>query len=95
MKSALVGTEIVERIADREGVDPMDLDARLHDSIDTDALEAITNGTGGRQTQANLRVAFTYHGYAVTVDGNKEVLIDEHSTGVETDELPREGRADN
>lgn len=77
MKSALVGTEIVERIANREGVDPMDLDARLYDSIDTDALEAITNGIANQQTQANLRVAFTYHGYAVTVDGSERITIDE------------------
>ena len=45
MESTLVGTEIVERIAAREGVDPVDFDVRLYDMIDPDALEAFTNGT--------------------------------------------------
>lgn len=77
MESTLVGTEIVEQIADREGVDPVDLDVRLYDVIDADALEALMNGTGDRQPQANLRVEFTYCGYAVTVGKNGRISIDE------------------
>lgn len=91
MKSTPVGTEIVERIAARDGVDPIDFDVLLYDVIDADALEALTGGTGDRQSRANLRVSFTYHGYAVTVDGNGEVSIDEHATEAETDELSRGG----
>ncbi|WP_247000871.1 HalOD1 output domain-containing protein [Halosolutus gelatinilyticus] len=89
MKSPLVGAEIVEQIAEREGVDPIDLDVLLYDVIDPDALEALTNGTGDRQTQAILRVEFTYYGYAVTVDGNGKVSIDEQPTEAKTDESSR------
>lgn len=77
MESTLVGTEIVEQIAACEGVDPVDLDVRLYDRIDLDALEALTTGTSDQQLQANLRVEFTYHGYVVTVDGSGRIIIDE------------------
>ena len=50
VESTLVGTDIVERIADCEGIDPVDLDVLLYDVIDPDALEALTNGTGKRQS---------------------------------------------
>ncbi|UHQ98689.1 hypothetical protein HYG81_22235 (plasmid) [Natrinema zhouii] len=69
MESTLVGTEIVEQIAAREGVDPADLGVRLYDIIDSDALEALTNGTSVQQLQANLRVEFTYYGYVVPSTG--------------------------
>lgn len=77
MESTLVGTEIVEQIAAREGVDPVDLNVRLYDIINPDALEALTNGTIDQQLQANLRVEFTYHGYVVTVDRSGRIIIDE------------------
>ena len=89
MKSPRIGTEIVERIADREGVDPVDLDVLLYDVIDPDALDALTNGTGDRQPQATLRVEFTYYGYPVTVRENGRVIIDEQPVGANTDESSR------
>lgn len=91
MESTSVGTEIVERIAAREGVDPVDLDVLLYEVIDADALEALTNDTGDHQTQATLRVEFTYNGYAVTVGGRGRVIIDEQPTEAETDESVRGG----
>lgn len=86
MESTLVGTEIVERIADRAGVDPEDLDVLLYDVIDPDALEALTNGAGDRRPQASLRVEFTYYGYTVTVDENGRILIDEQPSEAKTDD---------
>lgn len=94
MEESLVGIEIAERIADREGVDPVDLDVPLYEVIDPDALEALTNATGDRQPQTNLRVEFSYSGYAVTVDGSGKIRIDEQpmetkqgeSVGVATDD---------
>lgn len=76
----MIGSEIVERIADREGVDPVDLDALLYDVIDPDALEALISNTGDRHPQSNPRVEFTYYGYAVTVDANERIIIDEQPT---------------
>lgn len=71
-----VGTTVVEEIAAREGVDPMELDVLLHDVIDADALETLTNGTDRRET-TTLRVTFPYHGYTVTVDGTGAVTVEE------------------
>lgn len=87
MKQAQVGVDIVERIADRQGVDPLDLDVPLYEVVDADALEALTNGTMDSRSGANLRVEFTYYGYAVTVNGDGTVAIDEGSPG--TDEASR------
>ncbi|QLG60741.1 HalOD1 output domain-containing protein [Halorarum salinum] len=94
MESVRVSTEIVERIATREGVDPVDLDVPLYEAIDTDALEALTNGPGDRHPRAHLRVRFAFYGYAVTVDGSGSVFIDEQPPGAETDESSREEPVD-
>jgi len=72
-----VGTTVVEEIAAREGVDPVELDVLLHDVIDADALEALANGTDHRQETTPLRVTFSYHGYTVTVDGTGAVTVAE------------------
>lgn len=85
METTLVGTEIVERVADREGVDPVDLNVLLYDVIDADALETLSN-TSDRQPQANLCIEFTYHGYAVTVVGSGKIIIDKQPMEAETDE---------
>lgn len=94
MESTPVGAEVVERVAARERVDPVDLDVRLYDAIDADALEALTNRTGDGQVRSNVRVEFSYHGYAVTVDGNGRVIVDEQPVHAEADEPSMEGVVD-
>lgn len=71
-----VGTTIAERIAAREGVDPVELAVPLYEVVETDALEALVNRTDGRQSQNDLSVGFSYLGYAVTVHGSGGVTID-------------------
>lgn len=68
------GTEIVEQVAEREGVDPLNLDVKLYEVIDADALEALTNSTGDRP--GSVRIQFSYVGYSITVDGDG-VTVDE------------------
>ena len=94
MESTLVGTEIVERIADREGVDPEDLDVLLYDVINVDALEALASGTNNRQPQTNLSFEFKYCGYTVTVGDNGRINIDEQPPQAETDKSARGGLVD-
>jgi hypothetical protein len=65
--------EIVERIAALEGIDPLDLEDRLYDVIDVDALAALTAG----DRQSTSRVEFTYYGYTVAVDGTGSVSVDD------------------
>ena len=66
---------IVERIAEREGVDPIELSPPLHDVVDTEALESLF--ASDAPTGANASVTFTYRGYTVRVDGSGAVHVDE------------------
>jgi len=59
---------ILSRVAEREGVDELDLDPPLFDVIDPDALESLFRGTRGM-------VRFEYHGYDVTVDHQGRVDV--------------------
>lgn len=75
MSSASLGTTIVERIADRESVDPLDLDQRLYDVVDVEALEEVVNSTNGDSPERDVTVSFTFNGYIVTVESGGEVSI--------------------
>lgn len=77
MDSAPVVTKIVAQIADREGVCPIDLDPPLHDAINTDALEALTDGSWSRQYGSYPGVEFLYCGYLVTVDRTGRVIVND------------------
>ena len=59
---------ILSRIADHEGVEPETLDPPLYRVIDPEALEELFRDTTGR-------VAFSYHGYDVTVDDEGFVVV--------------------
>ncbi len=65
-----VSDAVVRAVAGAEGVDPVDLDVRLYDVLDPDALDRLFRGdsTVGR-------VEFTYTGYEVAVhaDGRLEL----------------------
>lgn len=68
---------IVDRIAEREGIDATDLDSRLYDVVDVDALEALVASVRDRPGHVDLRVTFTFHGYVVNVEGSGDVVIEE------------------
>lgn len=71
---------IVWEISDREGVAPEDLETPLYEVVDPDALEALLTGTRSRQDCPNPVVEFEYLGYAVTIDGTRNVTISGHSS---------------
>lgn len=66
-----VSTDVVVAIAEREGVDPVDLDDRLHDWIDPDALDAVV------ATMNHGHVTFEVADHRVRVRSNGRVLVDE------------------
>ena len=76
-KGRPVGTTVVEEIAAREGIKPVELDVVLHDVIDADALETLTDATDSREESTPLEVTFPYHGYTVTVDETGAVTVEE------------------
>lgn len=65
---------IVEKVAEREGVDPADLGPPLHDAIDTDALNRVFTPTEGAVRDTG-RLSFEYYGYKVTVRADGDVSV--------------------
>lgn len=57
---------ILEKIAVREGADPVDLDFRLYDAIEVDALDRLITHQSD-EGEAEVTIAFTVDGYRVTV----------------------------
>lgn len=70
---------IVSAVADREGVDPLDLETPLNEAVDTGVLEALDRGTGDRQDGPYPLVEFVYYGYTVGIDGTGNVTITERT----------------
>ena len=67
-----VTVQIVSAIAEREGIDPMNLEPPLYDAIDPDALTAITDA----DPAVELTLSFNYAGYRVTVIADNEVVVE-------------------
>jgi hypothetical protein len=65
---------IVHAVADTLGVDPVDLDDRISDCIDPDALDRLFRpGTDG--TDPDGLVVFSMAGCRIEVEGNRSVLV--------------------
>lgn len=69
-----VSVRIVEAVAERNAVDPTDLEPRLHDVIDPDALDTLFPSSGGSDSPS-ATVEFTYAGCSITVDGSGRVDV--------------------
>lgn len=66
---------VIETIAAREGVDPIDLDEPLYTAIDTDALDALVEAADPDAGRSPVHVEFRYHGYDVTVTADGDVHL--------------------
>ena len=60
--------EVLQVVADREGVDPSELPVPLNDVVDPDALNAVLES-------GDAHVTFEYYGYRITVDSEAEVDV--------------------
>lgn len=69
-----VSDEVVEKVAEVEDVDPLELTPPLYDVIDPDALDKLfaSMPTAGRMEG---QVTFSYNGYEVTVCGDGHVFV--------------------
>ena len=61
---------VVEAVAAREGIDPMDIDVPLYYSVDPDALDRLV-----RSSHSALSVNFTDHDYEVAVSSDGSVDV--------------------
>jgi len=67
-----VSTSVVVAVADADGVDPVEMDERLHDWVDPDALDAVV----GSMDSGAVEFEMADHRVRVRADGH--VLIDGH-----------------
>ena len=70
---------VVEALAAVENVEPDELDLRLYDSVDGDALDRLYGVTA--EKDAHLRVTFTIADYEVTVHDDGRVAVRERTDG--------------
>lgn len=71
-----VAIEVVEKVAEAEGIDPVELTSPLYEVIDPDALNNIFAATPTAD-RVDGQVTFPYHGYEVTVRSDGSVSVDE------------------
>ena len=64
--------QIVDAVAEVEGVEPITLDPPLAEVVDPDAVEALVEDS----TASDLEVRFVYRGHDVVVDASGHVQID-------------------
>ena len=69
---------IVEAVSEVSGVEPCQLDTRLYDVVDPDALERIVRSGG-----PDVQVSFRFGAYRVSVFGDGEITVTEASVGSE------------
>lgn len=66
---------VLSEIAEREGVDPLDLEPPLYDALDKRTVDALVEGEPSRRDSRSPGVEFTYSGYSVTVDDSGAVTV--------------------
>lgn len=80
--------ETLREIADREGIDPLDLETPLYEVIDADILESLTDDAEHRQDGSFPPIDFVYYGYTVKIDSEGNIDISEQTST--TDGFSRE-----
>lgn len=78
--AAPVSIRVVEAVAEREGIDPLELSPPLHDAIDPTALDALFESTGSGPRTAGT-VSFTYRGYRVHVESDGRITLETEDEG--------------
>lgn len=73
----LVSTLVIRKVAEREGVDPVDLDQQLDDTVNTEALDQLFAPKPTGIPRKGGTVEFTYCGYHATIESPRSVLIEQ------------------
>jgi hypothetical protein len=66
---------IVEVVAEREGVDAVDLDPPLFEVLDGDLLNSLLESNANSGQGASLELSFEYQGYDVHVSAGGSVRV--------------------
>lgn len=65
-------SEIVDAVANANGVDPTDLDYSLQEHVDTDAIRLLS-----RQKDSSWSLSFELPDHVVTVTSDRAILVNE------------------
>lgn len=81
-ESQPVCVSIIRAVASVSDVDPLSLQPRLYDVIDSDALETLL---AADPTDRSVQVTFSFGAYEVTVTNDGEIVVreDEYATAYE------------
>lgn len=76
-----LSVKVVRKVAEKDGVDPTELDAPLYDVINPEALDELFEPRRNGERRAGT-VEFTYHGYEIVVehgddDGGPTITLEE------------------
>lgn len=67
--------DIVSSVANANGVDPIELEPRLNDVVDSDALERLFSDRANGAPRSGGRVVFTLCGCEVTIQSDESVEV--------------------
>lgn len=67
--------QIVQAVADAKGIEPMDLEERLYDVVDPDAVYSLFSGRSGHEGPSKGEVSFTLARCEVTVDHDLSIHV--------------------
>lgn len=67
--------KIVTAVAEAKGVEPLELDERLHDVVDLDAVKQLFVGMPGQKATVEGHVTFALDGCKVVVDQGWNVAV--------------------
>lgn len=83
---------VLSDIANREGVDPVDLEPPLYEVVDERTVDAlVSRGPSPQDSQPNI-AEFTYYGYSVTVDGSGDITVIDQEEAADETSISSEGR---
>ncbi|MFC6768002.1 HalOD1 output domain-containing protein [Natrinema soli] len=75
--------KIVEKIAEREEIEPEELHPPIHVAINTDALDSLYQASDSEKNPS--KVEFVYRGYTVTIDSTGDVNIEKRVAAFDPD----------
>ena len=78
--------KIITEIADREGVDPLELQPPLFEVIDPSALESLFRPTARKAGTCPESVTFRYREYSVLVEYSKSAASSEIQLTIESEQ---------
>ena len=73
-----MSTRIVTAVAEREGVDPVEMSPPLHDAVDLEEVDTLFSGADG-----SLQLAFRYDGYRIVADGSGAIEITDRTAAAD------------